>query len=94
MLLIILLEYPLILLPEFIRKLDKVYGEEGMWGFGYSEDFPQEWTYEYRKVKVWDKDDAEKVIDEYPLNKGKYIFMHLFSRKIRLQCTQLNKYWT
>ena len=36
------------------------------------ENFPQEWTYEYRNVKVWGK-DAEKVIDEYPLNNGKYI---------------------
>ena len=63
------------LLPEFIYKLNKVSGSE--WGFGYSEDFPQDSWKGYRKVK----DSSGKKLDYYPSSNGEYIHAFIFKKE-------------
>ena len=63
------------LLPEFIYKLNKVSGSE--WGFGYSEDFPQDSWKGSRKVK----DSSGKKIDYYPSSNGEYIHAFVFKKE-------------
>ena len=66
-------------LSEFIRKLDSVSGES--WGFGYSDDFPQEcWTGD-RTIR----NKEGKEISEYLSSNSKYVHAFVFKRG-KIEC--------